>query len=578
MKQKTISGHYDSVYSLDHNNRRFIPKNVDLSRIENNYNCIAAGEQAFPAGDYPVNTAEMWRQYRWVCNTYWEQREVYKASGMDQTREGLWELRRLYYSMLQLPHDPLAMLIKLLFLPVLIPCGIAVSALAKEAAKELENERFQQWARDQEFKLYRKEMRAALREYDVRQGTQMCQAIDELIASMPIFDIEGIPLEPPRSEEVFAKDYTQARFATIEEIYAKCFEPSFRRFQDKQRPCRRYEGTYLEQIREKQDRSGRSKGSRSEKSRAVAEAIEIVYCIGDMDNTGYDHAPMDAKRSEILLKDFCDHLLQDPHVCYVTTRELDDLNWQPPFKHGLIVLNLIMHGDEATPGVHLTCIPYSCDCKRGPGVQASLGRAMTGMGYPSTWKDVLDQDGEPIPKKDRNGNVILNDDGTIRYQQEPDEQGIVDWIEGQKKWLAQEMQKRYGWEREYKGSHPRGNLSTPEYKVARALERLAEMEQAAQRKLQEYELCVQELTVTLERAVSVNWESMDEQDAILQYLNTCPDDQYEALLDTAMNFLKQLPAKEQAVAVQSLQALVDSAKARAGTQENKVLRTENRER
>ena len=47
VKTKTISGHYDTVYSVPHNNRTFIPKNVDIHRIPWNYYCVAAGEEAF---------------------------------------------------------------------------------------------------------------------------------------------------------------------------------------------------------------------------------------------------------------------------------------------------------------------------------------------------------------------------------------------------------------------------------------------------------------------------------------------------------------------------------------------------
>ena len=32
MKQKTISGHYDTAYNIAHNNRTFIPRNVDERR------------------------------------------------------------------------------------------------------------------------------------------------------------------------------------------------------------------------------------------------------------------------------------------------------------------------------------------------------------------------------------------------------------------------------------------------------------------------------------------------------------------------------------------------------------------
>ena len=43
MKLKTLSGHYGTVFSLEHNNRTFIPRNVDESRIQNNFNVVRAG-------------------------------------------------------------------------------------------------------------------------------------------------------------------------------------------------------------------------------------------------------------------------------------------------------------------------------------------------------------------------------------------------------------------------------------------------------------------------------------------------------------------------------------------------------
>lgn len=98
------------------------------------------------------------------------------------------------------------------------------------------------------------------------------------------------------------------------------------------------------------------------------------------------------------------------------------------------------------------------------------------MGYPSTWKDILDEHGDRVPKRDKLGNIIHNADGTVRYKQESDGQGIIDWIEDQKKWIQNEMEHRYGWQREYKGSHPRGNLLTPDYQVVRAKERQEEFE------------------------------------------------------------------------------------------------------
>ena len=245
MKYKTISGHYDTVYSLEQNNRKFIPQNVDYRRTSRNYNCIAAGQETYMDLEDPRYLPEFWARYRELTQLYWEERSI---------------------------------------------------------------------------------------------------------------------------------------ATTLEEIYGKLYEPSFRAFQDKQRPCRRYNGTYLQKIREECHEAAKMKQqTRNAKIRKTAEAIEIVFGIGDMDNTGYANAPTDAYQSELLLKDYCDHLMQSEHVCFVTTKDLETPNWQPPFKNGLIVLNLTVHCDEATQGIHLTCIPYSRGCKRGPEVQAALGRAMTGM-------------------------------------------------------------------------------------------------------------------------------------------------------------------------------------------------------
>lgn len=145
----------------------------------------------------------------------------------------------------------------------------------------------------------------------------------------------------------------------------------------------------------------------------------------------------------------------------VTTKELDDPEWKPPFRCGLIAVNLVTHCDEATPGVHFTFIPYARNCKWGPEAQVVLGKALAGMGYPSEWVEVLDEQGDKILKLDRSGNVIHERDGSIRYKKQPQGQGLIDWIEDQKQWLADKMLCCYGWEREYEGSQPWGNLSTP---------------------------------------------------------------------------------------------------------------------
>lgn len=291
-----------------------------------------------------------------------------------------------------------------------------------------------------------------------------------------------------------------------------------------------------------------------QKTKTISGHYDTVYNLdhnnrnfipSNMDNTGYIHAPEDAQRSEVLLRDFCDHLMENPRLCCITTKELNDPLWEPPFSNGLIVLNLTLHADEATPGIHLTCIPYSRNCKRGPAVQASLGKALTGMGYPSTWKDKLDEHGQRIPKRDRNGTIIYNEDGTVRYQQDPDKQGILDWIEEQKQWLQEEMICRYNWNRVYKGSPPRGNLSIPDYRVARAKERQEEFQRLLDQSIISYDARVHELTLKLDGAVERQWKDITSQDIIDHYLRLCSDEEYDSILNKASIYLDQLPLNEQ---------------------------------
>lgn len=181
---------------------------------------------------------------------------------------------------------------------------------------------------------------------------------------------------------------------------------------------------------------------------------------------------------------------------------------------------------------------------------------MSGMGYPSTWKNVLDEKGERIPKRNKNGEIILNKDGSVRYRQEPDKQGIIDWIEDQKCWLQQEMKKRYDWDREYKGSHPRGNLSTPEYRAVRAKERLQESEELIRQSLYIYRNRVDELTDQLNSAVEQNWNSSTNQELIERYLRMCTDEEYNALVEKAADFLDQLAVREKQRTYSNLNNLI----------------------
>lgn len=59
-----------------------------------------------------------------------------------------------------------------------------------------------------------------------------------------------------------------------------------------------------------------------------------------------------------MLDDFAVYLLDLPEVCVVTQKELDDPEWKPPFEAGLIVHHMTYHGDENSPHIHMTYIPY----------------------------------------------------------------------------------------------------------------------------------------------------------------------------------------------------------------------------
>jgi len=549
MKSKTISAHYDSVYSLDHNNRKFIPKNVDFARIQNNYNLVNAGDSVnsfFPdikdlnalRDNYRQLTQAYWRSYREEQEELSNKlREILRQNAKFQMV--LWELLHCDYD-----SSPLAAIISLLLLPLVLTVTIASSVHTIEEVEKIKAEKRLLQSETYEFRWTGMALRDALREKDRVAGTSLLCHMDELVwKSEIIFEVQT-------SEPV--------RFATIEEVYQKVFEPDFQAFQAKQRKCRRYNGTYLEQIRERQRTLNKGK-NKNEKIRASSEAFEIVFGIGDMDNTGYAAAPEDAKKSEALLTDFCQHLLAQPNVCTVTTRELNDPSWKPPFKHGLILVNLVGHFDEATPGIHATFIPYSRGCKRGPDAQSSLGRTFTGMGYPSTWKDVLDPDGNPVLKTDRYGKPILNEDGSVRTKKEPEKQGIIDWIEDQKEWLQGEMRKRYSWDREYKGSHPRGNLSVPDYKVARAQERIAEAEQHMKQLLQRYYKRCSLVANSLQQSIENSIENDSDLKLILSYARTCSDERYEELLREAVEGLEYLSAQERTKAKQTLQNIINIA-------------------
>lgn len=549
--EKTISGHYGTTYSLAHNNRDIIPDNVDISRIHKNYFAVAAGK------DLPDNLPqvkalqELWTDYRELSSLYWENYRIER----EELQGRISRLRSQYYRQLwalnRPPSNLIEAILELLLLPLTLTADIILVAEYQKELNELETEKLQLWVEKNIFSSDQFALRDALLQHDRETGTKLAGYMERML-----------PLA-----EYTLQEYVQqpARAATLEEIYDKVFEPGFREFQAKQRKCRRYEGTYLEQIRER-NRTVAKKKNRHESLRSQAEAIEIVFTIGDMDNTGYKKAPDDAAKSEALLRDFCDHLIADGQMCIVTEKNLQNPNWKPPFKHGLLILNLSGHFDEETPGIHLTVIPYTSGCKRGPFAQPSLGRALTGMGYPSTWKTKLDEQGNPVPKRDRNNNIVYNKDGSVRWQQETDGRGIIDWIEVQKDWIHAEMKRRYNWDREYKGSHPKGNCSTPEYKLRRAQERLLEVQNALQRTVQAHIIQMTAITQQFEKTMDQVLETSPDMQVILNYLRICDDQRFNELLNEAIEAADALTRKEKDEVKKGIMALIKNAENRKSQQ------------
>jgi len=152
MIAKTISGHYDTVFSLGHNNRTFVPKNVDVTRTHWNYNCVSAGQAAPLDLENPVNLAVFWEQYRDLSRIYWENRQYAKAQAYEEYRMHLEHMRRYRYASRMLTDNGITAIITLLFLPLLIPCGIYLNHQMEKAREEYDQLKFEQWIRDMEFK------------------------------------------------------------------------------------------------------------------------------------------------------------------------------------------------------------------------------------------------------------------------------------------------------------------------------------------------------------------------------------------------------------------------------------------
>lgn len=236
----------------------------------------------------------------------------------------------------------------------------------------------------------------------------------------------------------------------MEQVYDKLFAKAYQEWRDKEIKKgrgKRFPETYYEKI--KQDKQKHL-------------TYEIIWQIGDMRDTGFDYKKEDANRAQELLDDFAEYLLGLPEVCVVTQKELDDPDWKPPFDAGLIVHHMTYHGDENSPHIHMTYIPYTTHSKSGAPVQNVFSQMFEDIGYPTTMKQATTESGELVWQTDREGNRVP--------QMKRNRYGGVDWVEAQKLVLQRMMMEQLGWDRLYKGSNPRGNLELSDYRRERAAE------------------------------------------------------------------------------------------------------------
>lgn len=158
---------------------------------------------------------------------------------------------------------------------------------------------------------------------------------------------EHIPPNSVEEKRYLNLVYTKDADITLEQVYDKLFADSYKEWREKEIKKgrgKRFPETYYEKI--KQDKQKHL-------------TYEIIWQIGDMRDTGFNLNQEDADKAQALLDDFAVYLLDLPEVCVVTQKELDDPEWKPPFEAGLIVHHMTYHGDENSPHIHMTYIPYT---------------------------------------------------------------------------------------------------------------------------------------------------------------------------------------------------------------------------
>lgn len=258
------------------------------------------------------------------------------------------------------------------------------------------------------------------------------------------------------------RDANGTYYATIKEIYDKVFEPSWQEFQSRQRPSRRFDATYLEYIRYKKTEARSKTTDERYKDKALNEAYEVVFQIGSRMDTAITSYPDDFEKANLLLRKVCDKICELPYVVTITDKELSNPDWIAP-ENALIIANLCVHADEVCPGIHLTFIPC-CTSQRGTSKQALLKQTFKALGYDTVYEIGKDEEGNPIRKKDKNNNIIVDSNGNPIYKKTLVKKGALDWLEDIKNSIAIQMKAEYDWDRA-KTVSGRSHLEIEDYKI-----------------------------------------------------------------------------------------------------------------
>lgn len=194
----------------------------------------------------------------------------------------------------------------------------------------------------------------------------------------------------------------------------------------------------------------------------------MIWQIGDMDDTGNDTDHLSAIWVEDVLLRFAEHLMYEvPNVICVSKERLDDPEWKPPFEAGVVITNFAFNGDESTPQLHMTFVPYSDNCSRGQKTQNALAQTFIRMGYKTTMEQARDASDELVWQDTPEGR---------KPQMVRTAYGTVEWIEEQKNWIAEDIEKNIGWIRLFKVKNERGDLLLSDYRRERAAKKALEAE------------------------------------------------------------------------------------------------------